>query len=175
MRPLACSLLLAGLLLGCAAARPRPGQEEAWQALRARYPLGSGYRLQQRVTLVALGREYPMTAAWAVSAQGRWRMRASSEMGGLLFDLLGDTAGARVLRAPQGMGEKPLLRGLARDLRALYLGGPHAGLALDLRGPEGFSLEDPGWHYRLEAQDLKLIPGAPPASAFTLPENPPAP
>jgi len=165
------SLLLAGLLCGCAAALVQPEQDKAWQALAARYPLGQGYRLQQRVTLLALGKEYPMLAAIAVSSQGRWRMQASSEMGGLLFDMLGDTASAQVLRAPQGMGDKPLLFGLAKDLRALYLKGPRQGLALELAGNGGFSLEDQAWHYRLEAQDLKLSPGPPPAAAFIAPAS----
>jgi|GEM_PF-6766749 hypothetical protein len=169
MRALLASLLLAGLLWGCAAAIPKPGQDQAWQALASRYPLGQGYRLQQRVTLLALGKEYPMLAALAMSPQGRWRMQASSEMGGLLFDMLGDTASAQVLRAPQGMGDKPLLLGLAKDLRALYLGGPRQGLSLELAGDGGFSLEDQAWHYRLEVEDLKLSPGPPPAAAFKPP------
>jgi hypothetical protein len=171
VKPLLESLLLASLLWGCAAAKPMAEQAEAWKAIEARYPLGQGYRLQQRVTLLALGKEYPMLAALALSPQGRWRMQASSEMGGLLFDLLGDTSSARVLRAPQGMGDKPLLQGLAKDLRALYLKGPRQGLALELSGERGFSLEDQAWHYRLEVEDLKLSPGAPPASAFLAPAS----
>jgi len=164
----ALPLALALLLAGCAST-PAPKEAAAWQALAGRYPRGAGFRLQQRVTLTVLGREYPMLASLAVASNGRWRMQASSEMGGLLFDLLGDTATACVLRAPQGMGEKPLLQGLAQDLRALYLGGPRDCQALALQGPAGFSLENRCWHYRLEAHDLKIRPGTPPVSAFVIP------
>ena len=166
------AMAIAGALLlvlaGCAGA---PTQEEAkaWSAIAGRYPRGHGFKLQQRVTLVALGKEYPMLASLAVAPDGRWRMQAGSELGGRLFDLLGDTATAQVLAAPQGMGAKPLLQGLAQDLRVLYLGQAPACQSLALVGPYGFSLENHCWHYRLEVHDLKIRPGAPPASAFATP------
>jgi len=158
-------LFLSAVLAGCATC-PAPGAPDpAFQTFQARVPTG-GFLVQQRVTMVALGREYPMLGTLAVAADGRWRLQASSELGGLMFDLLGATATARVLFKPDSMGEKPLREGLAGDIRALYLRGPAQGRRLTL-SEGGFTLDDPLWHYRLQVRELKRVPGAPREAVFS--------
>jgi hypothetical protein len=157
-------LTACALLAGCATCPPSGAPDPSLQAIQARYPAG-GFTAQQRVTLQVLGKDYPLLGVLAVSRDGRWRMQASSELGGRMFDLLGDTVTARVLAKPEPMGEKPLLQGLAGDIRALYLKGPAHGRRVT-PADGGFTLENPCWHYRLQVRDLKLSPGEPGAAAF---------
>lgn len=160
------AVLAAALVLaGCAGPSPKPARADAFARVAARHPRG-GYRLQQRIAMKALGKEYPMLAYLAVAGDGRFRAQAFSEMGGLMFDLVGDTASARVLFKPDPIGERPLLEGVAGDIRALYLGGDPGGRSLALSADGSLELENPSWHYRLWVRDLKELPGEPPASSF---------
>lgn len=125
-RIVCCSIAFLVVTSGCAGRRYSPGPvverpeqlERLTRAIERGYP--DQFTLVQRVVLVAGGKQYQFQGYLAVRRGQAFRAVAFGEIGGTIFDILATSQGVSILANSAHVPGKPLILGVAEDIRHLF-------------------------------------------------------
>ena len=88
------------------------------ELLNNQYP--DSFALTQRIILNISGKQYDFIGQLTMNRRNAFRAMAFGEMGGQFIDILGKDDSVSILANPTGLPEKPILQGVAEDIKQLF-------------------------------------------------------